>query len=242
MRLCMCACILLLVAVAPVSVFAGPGDVYLYDDAVAADVDIAAYLLTGDVSLKSGTGNIAKVDDGPAPPPYPEIHIWEPGYELLGTPQNEWGIRFINVGQHWIKNTQALVLWMITVPSPNERANWEFLEDLTLTMWVDWDQNEQWEKWERVIWKSLNVADLIPAGEQPMTIYYLTKFQVPDLEEMMASNQRWWDWKKDIRKLWVRGTLSYDDPDNSPDGEQLFGEVEDHGVTYMVMNKKPKEY
>ena len=35
--------------------------------------------------------------------------------------------------------------------------------------------------------------------------------------------------------------MAYDDPDVSPDGEQIFGEVEDYRVTYMMQNKKPKE-
>jgi hypothetical protein len=34
-------------------------------------------------------------------------------------------------------------------------------------------------------------------------------------------------------KLWARGVLSYDDPDVSPDVEQLFGEAEDYQVSYF---------
>ena len=46
---------------------------------------------------------------------------------------------------------------------------------------------------------------------------------------------------KDLRNLWIRGALSFDDPDVSPDGHQLFGEVEDYQITYMVTGNKIKE-
>ncbi len=41
--------------------------------------------------------------------------------------------------------------------------------------------------------------------------------------------------------LWVRGIVSYDDPDVSPDGEQIFGEVEDYRVAYMKTPRNMKE-
>jgi hypothetical protein len=229
----------LLLVVTPMLVLAGSGDVYLYDDAISADVDIQSYLLTGDVSFKTGNGNLSKVDPGPAPAPYPSIHAWEPHYEILGASHDHDGIRFVNVGQHWVKNKLALVLWIIELPGATDRTAPEFDEDLTLAMWVDWDGDEQWAKSEKVMTHHLNMHDLVPAQSEPMTVYYLTGFRVPDLEAMMSSNARWWNWKKDYRQLWVRGVLAYDDPDVSPDGEQLFGEVEDYRLSYMLMNKKP---
>jgi hypothetical protein len=55
----------------------------------------------------------------------------------------------------------------------------------------------------------------------------------------MLSAERWWDgWKQEILYFWVRGSLAYDDPDVSPDGEQLFGEAEDYRVSYMKITRK----
>jgi hypothetical protein len=230
----------LLFAFSPVLVLAGPSDVYLYDDAIADEVDIEGYLLTGDVSFKTGYSNFSKVDPGPAPSPYPQIHAWEPHFETLGPTWGHDGIRFINHGQHWVKNKLALVLWVIDLPGADARMASEFDEDVTLAMWVDWDGDEMWAKSEKVMTHHLNMHDLMPAQEETVRVYYLTGFRVPDLEAMMAANARWWNWKKDYRKLWVRGLMAYHDPDVSPDGEQLFGEAEDYRVTYMLMNKKPR--
>lgn len=230
----------LLFASVPVCVFADPGDVYLYDDAIADEVDIESYLLTGDVSFKTGAGSTSKVDPGPAPSPYPEIHVWEPHFELLGETSAHDGIRFVNAGQNWVKNKLALVLWMIELPAATERMASEFEQDVTMAMWVDWDGDEQWAKSEKVMTHHINLANLMPADEEPMRVFYLTGFRVPDLEAIMSASAKWWEWKKDYRKLWVRGVLAYDDPDVSPDGEQLFGDVEDFRVTYMIMNKKFK--
>lgn len=229
----------LLLAAAPTLVLAG--NVYLYDEAIADQIDVESYQLTGDVSFNTGTGSVNKVDPGPAPSPYPHIHCWEPHFEILGTSFDTDGIRFINVGSNWVKGKLALVLWTIRLPNATERMASEFDEDLTLSMWVDWDGDEAWSKSEKVMTHHLNMHDLMPAEYEPMTVYYLTGFHVPDLEAMMASNARWWDWKKDYRKLWVRGVVAYDDPDVSPDGEQLFGEVEDYRLTYMIQNKKAKK-
>jgi len=57
---------------------------------------------------------------------------------------------------------------------------------------------------------------------------------------MQATWGGWFGWHNEIKKLWVRGTLACDDPDVSPDGEQLFGEVEDYLVSYL--SQKKKEY
>lgn len=234
-------CAFLLCAVLPVIAVAGAGDVYLYDNAIANDVDIAGYLLTGDVSFKTGYGAPVKVDLGPAPSPYPTIHVWEPQYEWLGTGFQTDGIRFVNVGQNWVKNQLALVLWIIRLPSADQRMASEFSEDVTLSMWVDWDQSSMWDKSELVLRQHINLHDYMPADQQSIYVYYLTGFRVPDLEETMTGTARWWEWKKDTGKMWVRGVLSYDDPDVSPDGEQLFGDVEDYAVTYQIMNKKARQ-
>jgi hypothetical protein len=231
----------LLFAVVPVLCLAGEGDIYLYDEAIASEVDIDAYLLTGDVSPNAGNGNVQKVDPGPAPPPYPHIHVWEQHFESMGPSWDHDGIRFINAGQNWVKNKLALVLWTIQLPGANERMATEFVEDLTLSMWVDWNGDEAWAKSEKVMTHHFNMHDYMPTGDESITVYYLTGFHVPDLEAMMSSDARWWDWKKDYRLLWARGVMAYDDPDVSPDGEQLFGEVEDYRITYMLMNKKPKQ-
>lgn len=233
--------VFLLLALCPVFVLAGSGDVYLYDEAIAAEVDIESYLLTGDVSFKTGTGNIAKVVPGPAPPPYPQVHVWEKDVEHLGPSSDHDGIRFVNAGANWVRNKLALVLWIIEVPGATERMTPEFEEDVTLAMWVDWDGDGQWAKSEKVMTHHLDLHDLVPAGTEPMRVFYLTGFRLPDLEAMMLANKRWWSWKKEYRKLWVRGVLAYDDPDVSPDGEQLFGDVEDFRVTYMIQNKRPLE-
>jgi hypothetical protein len=197
--------------------------------------------LTGDVDFSTGLGSIKMVDFGPAPPPYPHIHVWEQHHESLGPSWDHDGIRFVNVGNHWVKGQLALVLWIIQLPDATQRDASEYQEDVTLSMWVDWDQDEAWSKSEKVMTHHLNLHDLMPATEEPMTVYYLTGFWVPDVQAMMLDNGRWWDWKKEIRQYWVRGVLAYDDPDMSPDGEQLFGEVEDYRVSYMVMNKKAKQ-
>lgn len=222
-----------------IPVLAVAGDVYLYDDAIADQIDVEQYLLTGDVSYNTGNGNVSKVDPGPAPSPYPQVHVWEQHYESLGPSWEHDGIRFINVGHNWVKGKVALVLWVIEVPSATQRMASEFEEDVTLAMWVDWDGDNQWAKSEKVMTHHINMHDLMPGGTDPVRVFYLTGFQVPDLEAQMSADARWWDWKKDYRKLWVRGVLAYDDPDVSPDGEQLFGEVEDYRVTYMLQNKKP---
>lgn len=229
----------LLFALAPVCLYA-EGNVYLYDDAIADVVDIDSYVLTGDVSFKTGSGNAGKTQTGPAPSSYPTIHVWEPHFERLGPSWEDDGIRFINEGAHWVKNKYALVLWIIELPAASERLADEFEKDVTMAMWVDWNGNEEWAKSEKVMTHHINLRNLVPATDEPVTVYYLTGFRVPDLEAMMSAQTRWWDWKKDYRNLWVRGVLAYDDPDVSPDGEQLFGEVEDFRVTYMLMNKKPK--
>jgi hypothetical protein len=221
----------------------GTGNVYIYDDAITADVDVGRFVDTGEVKYLTGIGNFCNNDEGPAPEPYPQIHVWESGYERLGYSNVEMdGIWFINLGRHWVKNQLALVLWKIRVPHANLRNASEFDEDLTLSMWVDWDQDEMWDKGELEIRKNVNISHCFPTTKNTLCIYYLTAFHVPDVTQMASSDWWWWKkWNKDIRYLWVRGSLACDDPDVSPDGEQLFGEAEDYRVSYMVIEKKAKE-
>ncbi len=106
-------------------------------------------------------------------------------------------------------------------------------------LWVDWDQDEVWDKDELEIRSNLNIAHCFPTDKETKCIYYLTCFRIPDVTQMASSDWWWWKkWNKDIRHFWVRGSLAYDDPDVSPDGEQLFGEAEDYRVSYMVIEKK----
>jgi hypothetical protein len=221
--------------------FGGDGDVYLYDQAVANEIDVGRFTQTGEVAFLTGISKFCDTEHGPAPDPYPHIHCWEPGMEQLGASNVEMdGIWFINLGGHWVKNRLALVLWKVRIPNANLRTASEFENDVTLSMWVDWDQNEMWDKDELQVRSSFNLADRFPTTKETMTVYYLTCFRVPDIEQMMSSEWWWWKSQKDIRYLWVRGTVVYDDPDVSPDGEQLFGEAEDYRVSYMVTSQKNK--
>jgi hypothetical protein len=218
-------------------------NVYLYDDAISAEVDVDRFVETGEVKFVDGFGSFCNTGQGPAPDPYPQINCWETGYEQIGFSNVEMdGIWFINLGGHWVKNRLGLVLWKIRIPNANLRSASEFDEDLTMSMWVDWDQDEMWDKGELEIRKDVNIADQFPTDSNSLCIYYLTSFRIPDVTQMASSNWWWWKkWNKDIRYFWVRGTLACDDPDASPDGEQLFGEVEDYRVSYMVIEKKTKE-
>jgi len=227
----------LLFAVVSVSPTYG-GDVYLYDNAVVPEVDIGRYLDSGETLFGNGYGTECKYTKGPAPEPYPQILIWENTWEQLG-PSNVQidGIRFINIGQHWVKNKFALVLFKIRIPTASLRLPSEFAEDLTLTYWVDWDQNESWDKDEVAIRIHLNLESYFPTTQETLVFWYLTGFRVPDITQI-DSNARAAKPDKDIRYLWTRATIAYDDRDVSPDGQQLFGEAEDYRVSYMVQTKE----
>lgn len=217
------------------------GEVFLYDQSVAGDVDIGQYTTTGEVAFLKGIAKISDADKGPAPDPYPHVHMWEPGYEMMGNavPQVD-GIWFINLANHWVKNQKALVLWRIKVPDANARMVSEMAEDLTLSLWVDWDQNEMWDKDELVIRDQINVGAHMPTTDESMVFYYLTSFKVPDIKEIMSAEKVLVRKDKEIMYFWVRGSIAYDDPDVSPDGEQLFGEVEDYRVAYLTITEKVK--
>jgi hypothetical protein len=233
------AAFLLAVVFSAVPAFAGDDYVYMYDDAIAGEVDLSRFTQKGEVAFLQGISQFCDTDKGPAPEPYPHIHVWEPGIEQLGSSNVEMdGMWFINLGRHWVKNKLALVLWKIRIPNANQRMVSEFAEDMTLSMWVDWDQNESWDKDELQIRKNLNLAHFFPTNKPVLTVYYLTCFRVPDIEELLSAEWGLPKWNKEILYFWVRGSLACDDPDVSADGEQLFGEAEDYRVSYMKMTKR----
>jgi hypothetical protein len=211
--------------------------VYLYEPEVAAEVDLDAYLADGTVQQVDGQGFPKYVDRGPAPADYPTIAIAEKGFEVLGLSGVKIdGVIFVNHGQYLKPNKKALVLWMIRVPNASARSADEFEQDLTLSMWVDWNQDNAWKESERMTQKSLNIGNWFPTTHGDLYLFYLAYFTVPDVTMTMESNKKYGGSgsKKDIRHMWVRAALSYDDPDNSPDGEQLFGDSEDYRIAYRM--------
>ena len=212
--------------------------VRLYQDGLPSDVDVDLFLETGEVQLVSGGWfHPPKIVPGPAPEPYPYVHMWEPGVEQLGKDAAKCdGIWFIN-GNLWHPKKIALVLWKIRVPDPTARFASEFEQDLTVSLWVDWNQDKMWGKNEKVINCSLNIEKFLPPRCGYLEIWYLTWFRVPTASTVGADcgyrpNER--------IKLWARGILSYDDPDTSPDGECVFGVVEDYQINYFEIDKKKK--
>ncbi len=214
----------------------GEGDVYIVDDAVTSQIDVGAFEKTGKVTMLEGPSEFCETERGPAPPPYPQIQVREPGYEQLGVSGGETdGVWFINGGRHWTKNRSVLVLWKIRVPDADRRAVQEYGRDMTLSLWVDWDESESWEPGELVVRRDVNIAHRLPTDRSNVTVYYLTCFRVPDVTDMPSANSGWGSGgNHEFRHFWVRGTLAYDDPDVSPDGEQVFGEAEDYRVSYRV--------
>ncbi|MFH1755549.1 MAG: hypothetical protein ABIA59_07575 [Candidatus Latescibacterota bacterium] len=234
---CLLAFLLCLILSASV-VNAGDLTVYLYDQSVTSIVNINKYLSTGEIEMKDADGLRQRVRPGPAPDPYPQIHVWEPDIERLGGAlAHMYGISFHNTGTFWVKKKWALIVWKIEVPQASMRLASEFEEDLTLSMWVDWNQDEMWGKNELMTRNHINLHQYFPNDAETMTVYYLTRFRIADLDDYMTASK--WQ-NKELRQLWVRGVLSCDDPDVSPDGEQLFGEYEDYQVTYMVTGKDHK--
>ena len=227
-------------------------DVYLYNENVVGDVNIGAFLENGDVNMMDGTGkgagSMKYVYAAPAPAPYPQVLLWEKDIERLGrTSFRMDGIRFVNHGTHWVKNKKALVLWEIEIPNASSRLASEFVKDLTLSLWVDWNGDKAWSKNEVMIREHINLQSYFPTTEGIVHVYYLTSFRVPDVDGIAADvkggnpDPPGHDKKdKGIVQLWTRGIVSYDDPDVSPDGEQIFGEVEDYRVVYMKTPRNMK--
>ncbi|HET6348360.1 MAG TPA: GEVED domain-containing protein [Candidatus Krumholzibacteria bacterium] len=212
--------------------------VYLYDPDVADDVDISAYTTDGTVQKANGGGSFAHyVDKGPAPSSYPTIQMMENSFECLGTSNVQIdGVVFLNHGNYYVPNKKALVLWTVRIIDASQRTQAEFQQDLTLSLWVDWNQDNTWKQSERMIVKSFNVANQFPTTESDIIVEYLTSFRVPDVtsEEFLSMQAKYGNSGKDIRHMWVRTLVAYDDPDVSPDGAQLFGEYEDYLVSYLV--------
>ncbi|HUV36504.1 MAG TPA: GEVED domain-containing protein [Patescibacteria group bacterium] len=211
----------------------------LYNENLPADVDLNAYLETGEVVLLGGQEILPpKITPGPAPAPYPYVHVWDKGVEQLGVSMDECdGIWFTNANL-WHPNKWALVRWLIRVPNCNKRDASEFAQDLTVSLWVDWNQDRMWSRNEQVLNEHINIFEHFPQIGPDMEITYLTKFRIPDaaIWETMGQGA-----EKYETKLWVRGVLSYDDPDASPDGESLFGEVEDYRINFFEIQHDIKK-
>ena len=214
--------------------------VFLYDSQVTSMIDMDAYLADGTVQQADGQGFPKYVDRGPAPPEYPTIAVSAPGFEWLGPSATRIdGVIFINHGQYFKPHKGALVLWTVRIPNASARNAAEFGQDLTLSMWIDWNQDNQWKEGERMTRKSLNVGDWFPTTHGDLYLFYLAYFEVPDVSMNMESNKKFGGpgSKKEIRHMWARAVVSYDDSDNSPDGAQLFGDVEDYRVAYLVKDR-----
>jgi hypothetical protein len=197
---------------------------------VPLDNNVTSWLETGAFAVAYPVGNDIKATPGPAPAPYPTAKVWESGIEQLGSSAVVCdGLTFVN-GPNWVPNKQALVLWTIRIPRANWRTASEFNRDLTLQLWVDWNQNKAWEKSERMIVQSFNVRDLVPTTAPYVEVQYLTMFTIPNIEPPATVPVG----KLYETRLWVRGAVTYDDSDASPAGQALFGEYEDWLTNYQT--------
>jgi hypothetical protein len=226
-----------LVLSVPLSVAQAAKHIYLYDPAVVDDIDLNAYLLDGTVK-KAGGGNFAPyVQKGPAPAPYPTIDVSENSFEHLGASNVQIdGVVFENHGNYYVPNKEAIVLWTVRIPNASQRTAAEFQNDLTLSLWIDWNADTSWKHSERMITRTVSLANEFPNAHDEIVIEYVTSFIVPNImsEEFLSAQAKYGNSEKDLRYLWVRALVAYDDPDVSPDGDQLFGEYEDYRVVYFV--------
>jgi hypothetical protein len=214
--------------------------VRLYSSNLPPEVDLQAYLNSGQVMLTNGVAcEQPKIVVGPAPAPYPQAVIWEKGIEQLGPTSIKCdGMWFIN-GNLWQPHKIALVMWKIRIPQPSKRLASEFARDLTLSMWVDGNEDKTWGMNERIINESFNINQFFPNNWNCLEIWYLSCFQVPTATTMgqLCGGGA----IKYETKLWVRGGLSYDDVDVSPVGQWLFGEVEDYQINYFEIQYPSKK-
>jgi hypothetical protein len=222
----------------PSSVVYADTNVYLYDPSVASDIDVNAYQLNGQCRGHDGKVFFNVVSKGPAPAPFPNIAIAENSFEQLGWSKTSIdGVIFINHANYYKPGKKALILYIIRIPSASTRQAAEFEKDLTLSLFVDWDQNKNWEPNERSLAKSLNLAHLFPTTHGKITVYYLTSFSVPTEADITLMGGWHGRPDKDVRRMWSRALLAYDDPDMSPDGAQLFGEYEDYYLSYRTESR-----
>ena len=215
-------------------------NIYLYDPSVVGEVDLNAYLLNGTVRKPTGGSFAQYVQKGPAPAPYPTIDISAQSFEFLGVSNVQIdGVVFVNHGNYYLPNKKALVLWTVRIPNASQRTASEFVQDLTLSLWVDWNQDNQWKPSERMIIKSLNFASEFPTTQNEIVVSFLTSFRTPDImsDEFLAAQAKYGNSGKDVRYMWVRALVAYDDADVSPDGDQLFGEYEDYRIGYFVQEQ-----
>jgi hypothetical protein len=214
--------------------------VRLYSKDLPAEVDLNAYVSSGEVKLTNGLQCSApQIVPGPAPAPYPQAVIREKGFEQLGpTSITCDGMWFIN-GNLWQPNKIALVMWKIRIPQPSKRLASEFERDLTLSLWVDSNEDKAWGKNERILDESFNLHKFFPNRWSFLEVWYLTCFRVP--ETPTAVQQGGGKTIKYETKLWIRGALSYDDAEVSPAGEFLFGEVEDYQIEYFEIRHVDKK-
>jgi len=208
----------------------------MYSKSLPAEVDVQGYLKTGEVLLTSGLQCTApKILPGPAPVPYPQVVVWEKGIEQLGpTSMTCDGMWFIN-GNLWQPHKIALILWKIRIPNASKRLASEFARDLTISLWVDSNEDKAWGRNERVLNESLNIGTLFPSRWPYFEVWYLTCFLVPNTSPV-GQNCGNGNYKYET-KLWVRGALSYDDVEVSPAGQFLFGEVEDYQLNYFEIRR-----
>lgn len=229
--------ILLLLLAIPVA-GAHAVNLYLYDSSVASDIDLAKYLNDGTLLQNGGKEFRPYVSAGPAPEPYPTIAISENSYEHLGASNVQIdGVVFENHGNFYVPYKEAIVLWTVRIPNASQRSAAELAEDLTLSLWIDWNQDSVWKAGERMIHYSFNLASYLPTVDDEIVVSYVTSFIVPDMTQILQANAKFGNSDKDIRNLWARALVAYDDNDASPDGAQLFGEYEDYRVAYYVQNK-----
>jgi hypothetical protein len=211
----------------------------IVQEGIPPEFDAEQWLSGGEFQLADGLGfNPPSVTPGPAPEPYPYVHVWEEGIEQLGSSHAECdGIYFQN-GKIWVPNKKIFVIWKIRIPAAYMRSASEFERDLNVALWVDWNLSEDWEKNEEVIRTSLNIGEYFPNRYEYIDIEFLTYFRVPDASTFTAHCGGIEFFKE---KLWTRGVLSYCDADASPNGESVFGEVEDYQVCYFeVVHTKDK--
>jgi hypothetical protein len=219
----------------------GPDNVIrLYSKNLPAEVNVQAYVNSGEILLTDGLQCSApKIVAGPAPDPYPQVVVWEKGIEQLGpTSVTCDGLWFIN-GNLWQPHKIALVMWKIRIPNASKRLASEFERDLTMSLWVDTNEDKAWGRSERVLNESINIGRYFPSRWACIEIWYLTCFHIPNITSMGVDCGR--GATKYETKLWIRGALSYDDVEVSPEGQYLFGEVEDYQVNYFEIRYADKK-